>query len=67
MLVQAGGLDLFDDDGVGFLQDGNALRRDLPEDANGQAGTGEGLAVNDLVGHAEVAADTADFILEEVA
>lgn len=67
LAVEAGSLDLFDDDGVGFLQDGDTVGGDFSEDADSETGAGEGLALEDLFGHLQVAADTADLVLEEVA
>ena len=46
-VVPAGGADLLLDDGVGGLHDGDALGGDLAEDADGQAGAGEGMAADD--------------------
>jgi len=66
-VVEAGGLDFADDDVVGFLKECDALGGDFSEDANGQAGAGEWLAAEDVFGHGHVAANAADFVLEEVA
>ena len=41
---EPGGLDFGDDDFVGFLQQGNALRGDFAEDADSETGAGKGLA-----------------------
>ena len=54
------------DDRVGVAQQLEVVRRDLAEDADGQARTGEGLALDDLVRQAEFAADRADLVLEQV-
>jgi hypothetical protein len=67
LVVEAGGLDLGDDDLVGLLKQGDALGGDFAEDADGEAGAGKWLAAENVFGHAEVAADAADFVLEEVA
>src|ERR1035438_6142755 len=60
-------LDLRDHDVVGLLQQGHALRGDFAEDADGESGPGERLALENLLGHAQVAANATDFILEEIA
>jgi hypothetical protein len=62
--VEAGAFDFGGADGVGFLEDGDAVGGDFAEDADGEAGAGEGLALKDVFGHMEVAADAADFVLE---
>src|SRR5665213_3558136 len=67
LAVEPGTLDFVDADGVGFLQNRDALRCDFAEDADREAGAGEGLALEDFFGHLQVAADAADFVLEEVA
>jgi hypothetical protein len=56
LAVEAGVLDLGDDDVVGFPEEGDAFGGDFAEDADGEAGSGEGLALEDLFGHVEVAA-----------
>ena len=45
---------------------GDAVGGDFAEDADGESGAGEWLALEDVFGHAEVAADFADFVFEEV-
>ena len=67
LAVEAGGLDLVDHDLVGGSQDFEALRRDFAEDADGQARAGERVTPDDIVGQAQVFADHADLVLEEVA
>jgi len=67
LAVEAGRLDLVNDDGVCGLQQGHALGRDLAQNAHRETGAGKRLAIDDVVGHAEVAADAADLVLEEVA
>ena len=67
LLVESRGFDFGDDDVVGILEEGDAFGGDFAEDADGEAGAGEGLALEDLFGHLEVAADAADFVFEEVA
>ena len=54
-------------DGVGAAQHRQVGRGDRAEEADGQAGAGEGLALDDLVRQAERAADRAHFVLEEEA
>ena len=67
LVIEPGGLDLRDYDLVGLLQQCNALRGHFAQDAHGQTGAGEGLAAENIVGHAQVAADAADFVFEQVA
>jgi hypothetical protein len=64
--VESCGFDFADDNVIGFLQEGDALVCDFAKDAYGQTGTGEGLTAEDVFGHAHVAADAADFVLEEI-
>ena len=42
--------DLLDVDVVGLLQDLNLIARDRAKDTDGQAGAGEGMALNEVVG-----------------
>ena len=66
-VVEARGLDLSDDDIVGFLKQRDALGSYFAENADGQSRTGEWLAAEDVFRHLEIAADAADFVLEEIA
>jgi hypothetical protein len=63
-VVEAGFFDFGDDDIVALAEQVGACFSYFTQDAHGQAGAGEGLALQDVFGHAEVAADAADFILE---
>ena len=65
--VQVGGLDLVDDDPVGLAQRVQPLARDLADDPDGQARAGERLAQDHRVGQAQLQADLADLVLEQVA
>ena len=57
--------DLLAHDRVGAPQRLELLVRDLADDAHGEAGARERLAVDDLVGQAELGAHRADLVLEE--
>src|SRR5207253_3059989 len=59
--------DFFARDRVGAAQDGQALIGDLAQHTNGEAGAREGLARNDRVGQAELAAQGAHFVFEQKA
>ena len=52
---------------VGLLEDFHLLGGDLTDDAHAQAGTGEGLPPDQLVGNAQLLAYPADLVLEEAA
>ena len=52
---------------VGLLEDFHLLGGDLADDAHAQAGAGEGLPPDQLVGNAQLLAYPADLILEEAA
>ena len=67
LVIEPGGLDLGDHNLVSLLQQVDPLRRYFAEDAHGQAGTGERLAGENLLGHAEVAANAANLIFEKIA
>ena len=67
LVVELRLLDLVHDDPVGRLQHGDALRRHLADDADGEARAGERLAVDHLVRQAEREADLPHFVLEQVA
>ena len=60
-------VDLLAPDGVGVLHDGDLLRRDIADDAHGEAGAGERLAGHQILRQAQLAASLADFVLEQVA
>ena len=57
--------DLVHEDVVGLAEDVELLFVDGAEAADAEAGSGEGLAHDDVFGETEEAADLADFVLEE--
>ena len=65
--VKSGGLDLVDDDPVGFAQRIEPLGRDLADDPDGKAGPRERLALDHRIRQAELRPDRPNFVLEEVA
>ena len=66
LVVQAGGADLFDVNRVGFLEDGDLGARDGAQDADCEAGTGEGVALDERSGNAEETTEGADFICDDM-
>src|SRR5450756_2935636 len=65
--VESGLLHLAHHDPVAGAQSAELLAGDLADDADGQAGPGEGLAEDHLFGQAEGEANLAHFVFEEVA
>ena len=66
MAVEAGGADLLLQDRVGGAEDVEPLLVDLAaDDADRQAGAGEGLAPDHPLGQAELGADGTDLVLEQ--
>src|SRR5690606_30658689 len=65
IVAESGGLDLLAHDGVRPAQRLQTLRRDLAEDADREAGAGEGLSLDDLLRQAEQTPDGADLVLEQ--
>ena len=59
--------DLFHHDRVGAAQQLEPLARDLADDPHRQPGSGKRLAIDDLGGQAELAADLAHLVLEQLA
>ena len=66
-LVDAGLGDLFAIDGVGLLHNLDLLRCDLADDADAEAGAGERLAIDELLGDAKLAAGLSHLVLEQEA
>ena len=66
-MIPVGGLDFFDDDGIGFAEDAESEWGDFADDTNGEAWAWEGLAESDFFGEAELGTDCTDFIFEEFA
>src|SRR5271157_735442 len=66
LAVEISRADLIHENYVGFAQDGQTFFRDLPDDADSQTRTWEGLTPDLLIGHAELLAQQPDFVLEEV-
>lgn len=64
--VQARSLNLADEDVVGLPCNFNLLGVNLAENADGDAGPGEGVAPNEVLGDAKAGAELADFVLEEL-
>ena len=65
--IQAGRFDFADHDRVGFAQRVEPLARDFAQAAHGQAGAGERVPPDDFFGQAELQAELADFVFEQVA
>ena len=66
-VVEAVAADLVEVDRVGLAQDRELVAGDLARAADGEAGAGEGVAADEAVGQAELAAEGADLVLEELA
>ena len=67
LVVEPGGGELLPGDGVGGPQHTQVLGRHLADDANAQPRPGEGLTGDDLLRHAQLAADGAHLVLEQLA
>lgn len=67
LAVQAGRGQLVAGDGVGLAEQVQTVLGDLADDADAEAGAREGLALDDLVGQAELLADHPDLVLEQLA
>src|SRR6185295_14806911 len=65
--IQAGRLDLVDDDPVGLAQRLQPLGGDLADDPDRETGPGERLAMDHRLGQPELDPDGADLVLEQVA
>ena len=65
-MVDAGPVNLLEDDLVGVAEDGQALGRDLAEKADGQAGAGEGMLEDEVAIGAELEPEGADLVLEKL-
>lgn len=67
LVVPAGVVQLLDEDGVGLAQDVGVLLLHLAEDAHAQARPREGVTVDHVVGQAELDAELAHLVLEQLA
>ena len=65
--VPAAGPELLDEDGVGVLQDLHPLRADAAGNAHRQAGAGEGVAPDHVLGQAQGQAHPPHLVLEQLA
>ena len=65
--IEVLGNDFFEEDFVGIPQNGEAVFGDFAEAADGEAGAGEGVSPDDFLGQAELQAELADFVFEQVA
>ena len=59
--------EFFEEDGVGLAENLQPLCRHLAQAADGQAGTGERVAPDQALGQAQLQAEAADLVLEQVA
>ena len=66
-VVEAGGVEFLNEDVVRQAQGVGVFFLYFAEDAHAQAGAGEGMAVDHVVGQAELETGLAHFILEELA
>ena len=57
--------DLVDEDGIRLAQDGELLGRDLTGAADRKTGAGKGMAPDEAVGQAQLAAERAHLVLEQ--
>ena len=62
--VEAGFGDFFPEDGIAFTDDLRLVGGDFADDADGDAGAGEGLAPDQFLRETQGFAQGADFILE---
>ncbi len=67
LVVEIRAAQLFDEDVVGLAQGLGIVPAYLAEDAHAEAGAGEGVAVDHLGGQAQLDADAAHFVLEQLA
>ena len=67
LVVESGVAEALDEDVVGILEDAYFLGGDVAEDADGETRAREGMAGDEVFGHAECAAHGADLVLEEEA
>ena len=67
LAVEAGLSQLFEEDGVGLAEDLEPLGGDLAQAADGQAGAGERVPPDQALGQAQLQAQPADLVLEQVA
>lgn len=65
--IQPRGPDLLDENHIRFARDAQLLRGDFAEDADREAGPGEGVPPDEVGGDAELGAEGADFVFEEFA
>ena len=66
-VVQIPAAEAVDEDVVGFLKHAHFFGCDVAEDAHCQAGAGEGMALDEVLGHAEGAAYGSHLVFEEEA
>ncbi len=66
LVVEAARAQLVEPDRVGLPQHGEGGGRDGAEDADGEAGTGERVAPDDPLGHAEEPSNLAHLVLEQL-
>ena len=64
--IESGPADLFDDDGIGILQNFHPSGRDLAEDPHREAGTGKRMPPDELLLQAELEPQLAYLVLEEL-
>ena len=65
--IEAGRFDFADDDRVGFAERVEPLARDFAQAAHGEARAGERVPPDDFFRQAELQAELADFVFEQVA
>ena len=66
-LIDAGLGDLFAIDSIGLLHNLDLFRRDLADDADAEAGAGERLTIDEMLGDAKLAAGLSHLVLEQEA
>lgn len=62
LVIEAGGPNLLDVNGVGLLKEGDLVARDGTDDADGKTRSGEGVAANEVLGNLQQAAEVADLV-----
>src|SRR5258708_3127740 len=64
--VEAGAPDLIDHDIIGFLEDGDALWRDLSQDADRQTWSWKWLALDNFLWHIKFPPNAPNFVLKQI-